>query len=102
MLLFSTPAVLIPLLVLCALHVAVLFFDRRAARILTFVNIGAHVLLVIPLLFCGFEFSEAVLVYMISLTVYTLSWYAKYIAVKCATEKNRKFFENYKNAEDKE
>jgi hypothetical protein len=54
------------------LHVLVAFLPAKVARVLSYVNILWHVALVILLSFMGKTIEEAVLVYLISVFVYTL------------------------------
>ncbi len=68
---FSAPAALVALGVCIILHVAAVCTPERASRILNYVNIGLHVVLVAVLAISGLTIEESVLAYLISLFVYT-------------------------------
>ena len=68
---FSAPAALAALGVCIILHVAAVCIPERASRILNYVNIGLHVVLVAVLAISGLTIEESVLAYLISLFVYT-------------------------------
>ena len=86
MIIFKTPAVLAILAVLIALHVVSLFVSEKIAKILTYVNIGLHILTLLPLLYFKFTIEDGVLVYMISLFAYTLASVIAYEKRKCAED----------------
>jgi len=79
MLLFSYPIVLIALAAIIAIHAIAALVRDCASRILTYINIVLHLLLLIPLILYKFKLEEAVLVYMISVFAYTLISYIKYL-----------------------
>ena len=68
---FTLGAVIFPLMVI--LHIVTLFLRGNYAKILGFVNIVLHIFLLFPLLYIGAPIEETVLIYMISLFVYTAS-----------------------------
>ena len=58
---------------MCVLHIlASLVFHDNLSKILNFVNIGLHILLMIPMMLAGFEIGTAVVLYMVSAFVYSL------------------------------
>ncbi len=78
MLLFSIPLVMAVFLVIIALHVLALIFKETPSRILNFVNIFLHILIIPLLIYYNFTFEESVLLYMISITVYTGGAFIKF------------------------
>ena len=71
-LLSSTP-VLVALGVCVILHVLSCLLRGRASRVLSYINIAMHIALVILSAFASLPIEEAVLVYLFSLFVYTLT-----------------------------
>ena len=102
MLLFSTPIVLAALALILALHALVAVLPELASKILSYVNIGLHIVLIFPLIYYKFSFEEAVLVYMISLTFNTFLAFLRYRLSVRRRARNIAFFEKYKPEEEKE
>ncbi len=69
----KSPVILIGLIAFITIHIVSELVSDFIAKILTYVNIGLHTLLIIPMLNRGISIEEAVLVYMISLFAYTLT-----------------------------
>lgn len=86
MLLLSCPIVLVALAAIIAIHVIAALAGSFASRILTYINIVLHLLILIPLVLYKFKIEEAVLVYMISVFAYTLINYIKYRIFEGKTE----------------
>ena len=78
MMIFKTPIILAMLAILIGLHIASLLISEKLGKILTFVNIGLHILLLPLLLLQKFTIEEGVLCYMISIFAYTLASYIVY------------------------
>ena len=78
MIIFKTPIILLMLALLIGLHIASLLVKEKLGKILTYVNIGLHILLLPLLLIQKFTIEEGVLVYMISIFAYTLASYIVY------------------------
>ncbi len=78
MILFSTPTVLLALVLMSALHWTTIYLKGIIAKISICVNIALHILVMIPMLVNKFTIEEAVLVYMISVFVYTLMAFIRY------------------------
>ena len=78
MIIFKTPVILLALAVLIGLHIASLLVSEKLGKMLTYVNIGLHILLLPLLLIQKFTIEEGVLVYMISIFAYTLASYIVY------------------------
>ena len=78
MIIFKTPVILLALAVLIGLHIASLLVSEKLGKMLTYVNIGLHILLLPLLLIEKFTIEEGVLVYMISIFAYTLASYMVY------------------------
>jgi hypothetical protein len=78
MLLFSCPAVLALLALLIVLHIVGAFVKEPFARILNYLNIGLHLLMLAPFILYKFTIEEAVLVYMISVFAYTAVAFLKF------------------------
>ena len=70
--LFSTPAVLLLLLVVIGLHGAAVLAKGTMSKVIGYVNIALHLLMFIPMLGAKFHIEEAVLVYLISFFAYTI------------------------------
>ena len=70
MLVFKTPLVLCVVCVMLALHIISYFTSDVISKILTYVNIALHIVLVYPLIHYGFTIDESVLLYMISTFVF--------------------------------
>ncbi len=99
MILFSTMPVLLALALLVLLHLLSTLFEGIVSKVLTYINISLHVFLVIPLLIYDFSFEEGVLVYMISITFYTLFGFIRYLYEKKQREASKRYFD--KKREDK-
>ena len=69
--LLSSPLPLIALGVCIILHILSALLPKKAASILAYVNIGLHIVLVLLSAFAALPIEEAVLLYLISLFVYT-------------------------------
>ena len=78
--LFSTPAVLLLLLLAIGLHAASVFTGGKTSHIIGYVNIALHLVLFVPMLSAKFHIEEAVLVYLISFFAYTLISVIRYRA----------------------
>ena len=78
MIIFKTPMILAMLAILIGLHIASLLVSEKVGKILTYVNIGLHILLLPLLLLQKFTIEEGVLCYMISVFAYTLASYIVY------------------------
>ena len=78
--LFSTPAVLLLLLLAIGLHAASVFTNGKISQIIGYVNIALHLVLFVPMLGAKFHIEEAVLVYLISFFAYTLISVIRYRA----------------------
>ena len=78
MIIFKTPIILAMLAILIGLHIASLLVSEKVGKILTYVNIGLHILLLPLLLLQKFTIEEGVLCYMISVFAYTLASYIVY------------------------
>ncbi len=70
MIFYTVPYVLAAFLLMLILHIAALFFHDPVGKILSYVNIGLHILFVLLLLLGKVPLEESVLLYMISVTVY--------------------------------
>ena len=90
MLLFKTSSVMLLLAIAIIMHVIAVFAKEKCAKIFSYVNIGLHIYMIVPLLTNHFEIKEAVLVYMISFFIYTLLSLLEY------RRKEKKQFEVYK------
>ena len=78
MIIFKTPVILLMLALLIGLHIASLLVSEKLGKILTYVNIGLHILLLPLLLLQKFTIEEGVLTYMISIFAYTLASFIVY------------------------
>lgn len=67
-------AFLITAVIICALHICSHLFRRKIANILTYVNLGLHILLVFELLLLETSFEFMALSFMCSLFIYTFSY----------------------------
>jgi hypothetical protein len=66
-------------------HILCAILPDTAARILNYVNIGVHAASVVAFAFFGLKIEEAVLLYLISIFVYSLAQYIRYnVTVKKA------------------
>lgn len=70
MIFYTVPYVLAAFLLMLALHIAALLFHDPVGKILSYVNIGLHIVFVFLLLLGKVPLEESVLLYMISVTVY--------------------------------
>lgn len=70
MIFYTVPYVLAAFLLMLILHIAALLFRDPVGKILSYVNIGLHILFVLLLLLGKVPLEESVLLYMISVTVY--------------------------------
>ena len=71
MVIFLTPVVLIALIAFSAMHWLSVYREGVISKISVYVNIALHILVMIPMLAAKFTIEEAVLVYMISVFIYT-------------------------------
>ncbi len=78
MLLISTPIIMAILALIIAIHILAAVLKETASRILNFVNIFLHIAMVPLLIYYKFTVEESVLLYMISVTVYTFSFVIKF------------------------
>jgi len=79
------------LVLMCVLHILTsLVFHGKLSKILNFVNIGLHILLMIPMMLAGFEIGTAVVLYMVSVFVYSLVSFVSYAIEKrrCARKES--------------
>ncbi|MBQ2737592.1 MAG: hypothetical protein IJF38_02800 [Clostridia bacterium] len=67
------PTLLLGLLLFILLHVASAIVRGRLSRLLNYVNLALHIIFLIPMMTLGLTIEDAVLMYMISVFVYTLS-----------------------------
>ncbi|MBR5140545.1 MAG: hypothetical protein IKV16_05765 [Clostridia bacterium] len=67
-------AFIITAIIICALHICSHLCMHKIANILTYVNLGLHILLVFELLLLEVSFEFMALSFMLSLFVYTLSY----------------------------
>ena len=73
------------LVILCveiSLHIAACFTQDKISKILCYVNIALHSLMVLPLMMYGFDLDESVLLYLISATVMVASRFVKLKALE--------------------
>ena len=67
------------------LHILCAILPDAVARILNYINIGVHAASVVAFAFFGLKIEEAVLLYLISIFVYSLAQYIRYnVTVKKA------------------
>ena len=78
MIIFESPLSLILSALVCVLHVSGAFVGKLAARIINVVNIIIHIALICVFLYDGVPLDEAVLVFMLSVFVYTLTRFIIY------------------------
>ena len=71
--LLSSPAVLAVLGICIVLHILSCLLHAKAAKVLSYINILLHTVLVVVSAFSALPIEEAVLVYLISLFAYTVS-----------------------------
>jgi len=74
---FENTAALIIACAIILLHIITCILESRISKILKYVNIALHIGLIFPMIFGGMPIDEAVLLYMISIFVYTLSRLAR-------------------------
>ena len=60
------------------LHILCAILPDAVARILNYINIGVHAASVVAFAFFGLKIEEAVLLYLISIFVYSLAQYIRY------------------------
>lgn len=75
---FTTPLILISLILLCAINIASVFLKDLAMKICNYVNIALHAGCIFLLMYHEIPIDDAVLYYMISVFVYTLAFFARY------------------------
>ena len=73
MLIFKTPIALALICVMLIIHVLSSILRDRISKILNYVNLCLHILLILPLILGGVPIDEAVMLYMLSVLVYTLT-----------------------------
>ena len=73
MIIFESPVSLALLCTLILLHVVTAIFNGKISKILRYVNIALHIIMILTLLYDGVPIDEAALLYMISVFVYTLT-----------------------------
>ena len=88
MVLIENPIMLAALGVLCGAHVASALVKGMAGRLIAYVNVFIHALMVVPLGILNFPIEEAVLFYMISVFIFTLTSTFVYVvrSRRCAGE----------------
>lgn len=87
---------MIYLAVLIALHIVSALAPKLPSRIISVINIVFHSVLILPLMYYSFSLEEAVLVYMISLTAYTVISFVCYKSDEKRRARSIAFFEKYK------
>lgn len=70
MIFYTIPYVLIPFLLMLALHIVALVFRDPIGKIIAYVNIGLHIAFVFLLILGKVTLEESVLLFMISVSVY--------------------------------
>jgi len=70
--------VLLILALMCVLHWVSVYLKGIISKIAVYVNIALHILVMLPMLSRKFTIEEAVLVYMISVFVYTFMSFVHY------------------------
>lgn len=89
MVLFEHPIVLVALGVLIAAHIASALAPEIIGRLIAYVNVLIHALMVVPLGILGFPIEDAVLFYMISVFAFTLTHTAVYVLRSIKISKDR-------------
>ena len=67
------PTLLLGLLLFILLHIASAIVRGKLSKLLNYVNLALHIIFLIPMMTLGLTIEDAVLMYMISVFVYTLS-----------------------------
>lgn len=80
----------VALAVSCGLHLISFFLDNKIGKIVNFVNIALHIAYIPVMLFAKFKIDLAVLVYMISVFVYTLPRFIQQLLKEKRDEKEDK------------
>lgn len=78
MIIFTTPLLLYVLIAMCAIHVVTSVVPRIVAKILNYVNLILHITTLYLLMYTGAKVNEALLLYMISMFVYSLVCFVRY------------------------
>lgn len=73
MIIFESPVSLALFCALILLHIVTAIFNGKISKILRYVNIALHIIMILTLLYDGVPIDEAALLYMISVFVYTLT-----------------------------
>ena len=85
MILFTTPCLLWVMIAMCVIHLAVNILPGIVAKILNYLNIGLHLATLVQLMYYRAEVDEALLLYMISMLVYTAVAYVKYYILRAVS-----------------
>jgi len=78
MVIFESIPLLIMISAILILDICKEFVTGAVAKVLAIVNIALHIVLIFPLMQASAPISEAVLVYMCSTFVYTLSFFVRH------------------------
>ncbi len=78
----ATLFVFIALAVFAVLHVLSIFLDEELAKILSYVNIGLHICAIFLFMWLNMSIFQTVLVYMMSIFVYTQINFVLYLISK--------------------
>jgi hypothetical protein len=82
MIIFTTPLLLYALIAMCAIHVITSVVPGIVAKILNYVNLVLHIATLYLLMYTGAKVNEALLLYMISMFIYSLVYFVRYEIVK--------------------
>ena len=78
MVLFDSTFAAVLFCVICLVHILGTFTNGKCAKTLRYVNIGLHIILILPLVWVGVQLEEALLIYMISAIVYMVAALVEY------------------------
>ena len=78
MIIFTTPMLFAALIAMCAIHIAVSFLPSLIAKILNYVNLGLHIATLVLLMYYRADVDEALLLYMVSIFVYSVNAAVRY------------------------
>ena len=78
MVLFTTPSILVALILVSGLHIASSFTPGIVSKILNYVNIALHLASLVLLMWQKCEVDETLLFYIISIFVYTVIAFVRY------------------------
>ena len=82
MIIFTTPLLLYALITMCAIHVITSIVPGIVAKILNYVNLVLHIVTLYLLMYAGAKVNEALLLYMISMFIYSLVSFVRYEIAK--------------------